>query len=53
MRISPGGPDFGHGPNPPVPMWTEEQIRTAMADVMKTIGDQAKIDLVILRLQRL
>lgn len=35
------------------PTWTEEQIREAMTDVMKTIGDQSKIDLVILRLQRL
>ncbi len=44
-------PDWGHGPNTPVPMWTEEQIRTAMSKVMHTLGDKIKIDAVMTRLR--
>lgn len=43
--------DWGHGPNEPVPMWTEDDIREAMCSVMHTMGDTVKIDAVIARLR--
>jgi hypothetical protein len=43
--------DWGHGPNRPVAMYTEDQIREAMGAVMHTIGDQVKIEAVLARLK--
>lgn len=43
--------DWGHGPNPPVPCFTEAQIRAAMATVMHSMGDQIKIEAVLTRLR--
>lgn len=45
--------DWGHGPNPPVPCWTEDQIRAAMTKVMRTIADQVKIEAVLSQLRQL
>lgn len=46
-----GRQDWGHGPRTPEPMWTEDDLRTAMLAVMHSMGDVAKIEAVIARLK--
>lgn len=46
-----GKPDWGHGPNAPIPIWTEAQIRVAMEEVMHTVADAVKIEAVLARLR--
>jgi|GEM_PF-6142393 len=46
-----GKPDWGHGPNKPVPRWNEDEIRAAMTDVMPRLGDEVVIELVLNKLK--
>lgn len=43
--------DWGHGPNEPVHTYTEAEIRYAMTQVMHTMADEQKTELVIQRLR--
>lgn len=45
--------DWGHGPNEPVPCWTEDDIREAMRTAMHTMGDAVKIEAVIAKLREM